>query len=122
MQKKNSDDIVKGSANKELPKRANKAYNIKRKGAHLHRLLRMPNKKLERLLQKASDIRLRYCINYKVIIYKRRFEEYVQEDDGGSTTSNNQADDVPKIPSSARSIAQLMQDSITQQPPLFLMP
>ncbi|CAH1964655.1 unnamed protein product [Acanthoscelides obtectus] len=48
--------------------------------------------------------------------------EYVQEDDGGSTTSNNQADDVPKIPSSARSIAQLMQDSITQQPPLFLMP
>ncbi|CAH2016750.1 unnamed protein product [Acanthoscelides obtectus] len=49
-------------------------------------------------------------------------EEYVQEDDGGSTTSNNQAHDVPKIPSSARSIAQMMQDSITQQPPLFLMP
>ncbi|CAH1953786.1 unnamed protein product [Acanthoscelides obtectus] len=42
-------------------------------------------------------------------------EEYVQENDGGSTTSNNQAHDVPKIPSTARSIAQLMQDSITQR-------
>ncbi|CAH1988942.1 unnamed protein product [Acanthoscelides obtectus] len=28
------------------------AYKIKRKGAYLHRLLRMPNKTLERLLQK----------------------------------------------------------------------
>ncbi|CAH2003797.1 unnamed protein product [Acanthoscelides obtectus] len=53
------------------------------KGAHLHRLLRVPNKKLERLLQKVSDIRLRYCINYKGIIYKRRFEGHSKRNKKG---------------------------------------